>query len=383
MIMRKGEIRTPHFAHKHIDFDHGGETPLHYNTKILLFEFIQRSLTNKNPTFVTFECECSETHSINLLEDVTDVYLEKQVTEIYRPDISIYCGNTFKMAIEVIVTHDLEAEALSYLKQHDIPFLKINTTPELYSNLIQKYRTNTPELLELSNDVEIEGISILDYCNNNVRVTYYPNLKNIFPCFGYHNINESTTSSERDISEGSPFDRDFRAKIDDGILPCNTCKYFHTKLSPTEISCKNPLGKRNVFREWDHHLTPSIFKFDKYYKSGKKHREDGDYREIAKIIESHKSLEFFEYEVFDYVFSDCAGRYMKVYKNGEWIEPTRTEILMKQVFFRCGKHNGKSLEDVYKNDLGYLHWILLKRPDGIYFEEVIEVLDKMKNKGWI
>jgi hypothetical protein len=382
MILKKGEIRRPHFAHKHIEFDHGGETPLHYNTKVLLFDFIQSSLINKNPTFIQFECPCSEIHFINLLEDITDVYIEKQVTETYRPDISLYCENKLKMALEVIVTHDLESEALSYLKKHEIPFLKIRTTPKLYLSLLQKYMVNNYELMEISENIELEGVSTLDYCNNNIPVTYYPSLKNIFPCFGYESISESAESSDGAAIEGFTFDHDFRPKIDDGILPCNTCKYFQARLSTTLILCKNPLAKRNVFCKWDNHLTPSIFKLDKYYKSGKRHREEGTYREIIEHIKKYISvIDFFEYELFANCFSDFGGRYMKIYKNGEWVEPNTIELSMKQILFMCGKYDGRSLEYVYKNDREYLYWILFKRPNGIYFKEVIEALLQMRNEG--
>jgi hypothetical protein len=382
MILKKGEIRRPHFAHKHVEYDHGGETPLHYNTKILLFDFLQNSAINETPTFVQFKCSCSETHSINLLEHITDVYVEKQVTKIYRPDISLYSENKFKMALEIIVTHDLESEASSYLKKHEIPYLTIKATSHLYSALLQRYITNTLELLELSEDVEIEGIDTLDYCKNNVPVTYYPDLKNIFPCFGYENNDESSESSGWTGVDDFTFNHDFRGKIDDGILPCNTCKYFHTKVNPTLILCKNPLAKKNVFCEWDKHLTPTIFKFDKYYKSGKRHRENVNCIEFKEKIDKYRpALDFFEYERFAYCFSDSGGKYMKTFKNGKWVELNDSEILMKEVMFWHGKHEGKSLEYVYKNDLDYLLWILFKRPDGIYFKEVLEAVIQMRKDG--
>jgi hypothetical protein len=54
---------------------------------------------------------------------------------------------------------------------------------------------------------------------------------------------------------------------------------------------------------------------------------------------------------------------------------------MKEVMFWHGKHEGKSLEYVYKNDLDYLLWILFKRPDGIYFKEVLEAVIQMRKDG--
>ncbi len=232
--------------------------------------------------------------------------------------------------------------------------------------------------MELSNNVELEGISILDYCDKNISVEYYPNLKNIFPCFGYVSISKF---SNKDTDENSKFECTFRSKIDDDILPCDTCMYFHAKLCPTEILCKNPLAISNFFAEWDDYQTPSIFKFDEYFTSGKRYRQNGDYKEITKMSESHNSLEFFEYQVFDNYESGRSGRYMRVYKNGEWLKLTNTEIWMKETQFSCGKYRDQSLENVYKNDLGYLQWVLEKVSDSPNFKEVVDVLLQMRKEG--
>lgn len=159
-ILKKGQVRVPHFAHKNSEFDHAEESALHYNTKILLYYFLQNAILNNEPAFVQFECYCSKIHSIDILENIKSVYLEKQVNDVYKPDLSLYCENKFMLAIEVVVTHDLEKEALSYLEKHNVPYLKVIATPRLYSELLDTYFSKSPNLLSLSEDVEFFGVSI-------------------------------------------------------------------------------------------------------------------------------------------------------------------------------------------------------------------------------
>lgn len=384
MILKKGQVRVSHFAHKNAEFDHAEETALHYNTKVLLYDFLQNAVLNNEPVFVQFECHCSKIHSINILENIKSVYLEKQVSDVYRPDLSLYCENKFMLAIEVVVTHDLEKEALSYLEKHNVPYLKLITTPKLYSELLDKYFSKNPNLLSLSECVEFFGISILDYCKNNIPVTYYPKLNNIFPCFGYENISEDVKSNGFFCVDSYSFEHDFRGKIENKSLPCDTCKYMHSKPINNVIICKNPLAKKNVFCEWDYHLTPTIFKFDKYFKSGKRHRMDGDYKQtIEQINKLSNSMEFFEYQIFPYSLSDEGGKYMRVYKNGEWVEPNDIEIIMKDTIFCYGKHAWKTVEEVYNTDRQYLYWFLKNGSKGIYSKDILDTLMKMKQEKYL
>lgn len=199
MIFRRGEIRTPHFAHKHKDFDHEGESILHYNTKILLFDYIKKFISSNDPLYLQFECDCSQIHGINILDGVDNVYMEKNVNSIYRPDIALSREDEIKIVIEVVVTHDIEPEATAYLKNQNIPYIKILTTEKLYAQILEKYKKHDSCILILSENVELVGISTLDYCNNNIPVTYYPDLKNIFPCFGYNGARISGEKSTMEL----------------------------------------------------------------------------------------------------------------------------------------------------------------------------------------
>jgi hypothetical protein len=164
MVLKRGQVRTSHFAHKHAEFNHADESALHYNMKILLYDFLQKAVLNNEPAYAQFQCECSKVHNINILESIENIYIEKQVSDIYRPDISLYSRNEFKFAIEVVVTHDLEKEALAYLEKNKIPYLNIMANAQIYSQLLKNYFSRDYNLLFLSKDVELYGISIMDFC---------------------------------------------------------------------------------------------------------------------------------------------------------------------------------------------------------------------------
>lgn len=95
-------------------------------------------------------------------------------------------------------------------------------------------------------------------------------------------------------------------------------------------------------------------------------------------------MSFFEYEIVpQWLDGECGYRYMKDNENGEWTNPSTTKLMMKQEIFYCGKHEGQNLEYVYTHDKDYLYWILLKRPTGVYFDHIIDVLILMRNEGLI
>lgn len=140
-----------------------------------------------------------------------------------------------------------------------------------------------------------------------------------------------------------------------------------------------------MFAEWDDYETPTIFRLDKYYKSKKRHRENCTFIEAVEQIKKNRhATEFFEYEIVPICFSGMGGKYMRIWKGGEWSELDDTEILMKQIEFCGGKHDGQNIEYVYKTDKQYLYWILKERPHKMLFlDEIVRLLGEMKAKGFL
>lgn len=166
MIFRSGDIRAHHFAHKHKDFDHKGESILHYNTKLLLFDYIKKFVCNGDPLYVQFECEyCCGIHGINILDGIDAVYMEKGIGGICRPDISLFSGDDAIIALEVVVTHDVESHVMEYMRDNGIKCLKVFVDEKLYSILLERYCNYDPNILYWLSDVDIIGICTSDYCH--------------------------------------------------------------------------------------------------------------------------------------------------------------------------------------------------------------------------
>ncbi len=56
LILRRGKIKRPHFAHKTLSVNCTPETALHYKFKILLKEKIQQHLESKLPLDIQSNC---------------------------------------------------------------------------------------------------------------------------------------------------------------------------------------------------------------------------------------------------------------------------------------------------------------------------------------
>lgn len=121
LLLRKGQLKRPHFAHKALSVNCSPETALHYSFKILLTEKIQKHLDNKVPLEIEWHCQyCSEMHRGNLLKKAVQVKPEYNLG-ICQPDIVLLDGDgRIKVGIEVVVTHFPEQRVLDYYKLHQI-----------------------------------------------------------------------------------------------------------------------------------------------------------------------------------------------------------------------------------------------------------------------
>jgi len=134
MIPKRGTRRAYHFAHKNIEFDHKGESALHYNTKYLIGMYLQRCVSDD----LSFNIEYvsrrgSYMGSIDIMSDVQDVYIEKHIVPEYRPDMVAYDSKgQISFVVEIINTHDLSCVASDYVLNNKIPLIKIYTTDVLY-----------------------------------------------------------------------------------------------------------------------------------------------------------------------------------------------------------------------------------------------------------
>ncbi len=125
MLLKRGEIRIAHFAHKVVPETCSYETVLHSSFKHLLFQRISESLTQQISLLMFWNCsKCYEKHQGNLLKKARDVKLEHSFGTC-QPDLTLFDSNGNPIVfIEIVVTHQPEANVLAYCKAHKITLVK-------------------------------------------------------------------------------------------------------------------------------------------------------------------------------------------------------------------------------------------------------------------
>jgi hypothetical protein len=132
VIMRLGEIRTFHAAHRPEDFCSvtGSETAKHLNAKLHIYHQLlgNSSLIIKN--------RCSGDNSLNqclwdaekraeFIRDWDEVQVEYKIDQ-YKPDVVLLKEGKVIGAIEVYVSHSIEPEKENYLLTLSIPWIEVD-----------------------------------------------------------------------------------------------------------------------------------------------------------------------------------------------------------------------------------------------------------------
>lgn len=126
-IEQKKGAKRPHYAHKVKTPDCKPETVLHFGFKRLLSQRIQKHLDNEVPLPIKWQCTaCDRIHEGNLLKKAAHVKEEYYLGPC-RPDIALTTQNGSPVwAIEVVVTHRPEEQALSYYRKERIALARFD-----------------------------------------------------------------------------------------------------------------------------------------------------------------------------------------------------------------------------------------------------------------
>lgn len=120
-VLRKGQYRQPHFAHKTLSPNCNPETALHYGFKTLLHQKIQKHIEENSPLEIEWRCcVCEQIHTGNMLKKATWSEVEYDLGNC-RPDIALFGkdGNII-IAIKIIVTHKPEESTLKFYRENGI-----------------------------------------------------------------------------------------------------------------------------------------------------------------------------------------------------------------------------------------------------------------------
>ncbi len=121
VIFRKGEVRTPHFAHKK-SATCSLETVLHKSAKIFIREAVMRWRHEGHAAPMIYRtCEkCGMEQGIPL-QKVDDAVLEYQLGQ-YRIDVALLTGGKPVLGVEICVTHEVDEQKFKNL---GVPFIEL------------------------------------------------------------------------------------------------------------------------------------------------------------------------------------------------------------------------------------------------------------------
>ncbi|WP_198806965.1 competence protein CoiA family protein [Leptolyngbya sp. BL0902] len=130
-VQHRGSRKRPHFAHKVLSPNCTPETALHHGFKTLLFEKIQRHLVEGKPLPIAWDCpKCEGSHAGNLLKKAVSVAVEHSLGE-RQPDITLFDEHQRPVAaIEVVVSHAPEEEALAFYDANRIAVVTFKLTSD-------------------------------------------------------------------------------------------------------------------------------------------------------------------------------------------------------------------------------------------------------------
>jgi|GEM_PF-624552 len=121
VIFRKGEVRTPHFAHKK-SATCNLETVLHKSAKIFIRETVMKWLHDGFPAPMIYRtCEKCGTEQGIPLQKVDDAILEYQLGQ-YRVDVALLACGKPVLGVEIFVTHEVDEQKFKNL---EVPFIEL------------------------------------------------------------------------------------------------------------------------------------------------------------------------------------------------------------------------------------------------------------------
>ena len=152
MVVRQGAKRQWHFAHKPpSERCADPDKALHDAAVAMIVQGFHDALGQQSEYHLGCPCgECGKTVSRNIALPAARVEVEKSIVAGTRSDLVVTQTGRNPVAIEVVVTHDLEPEAHEAYMQSGVPVLKVrptwDTVTELQSRVITNDTLNVPPI---------------------------------------------------------------------------------------------------------------------------------------------------------------------------------------------------------------------------------------------
>ncbi len=127
MVVRKGKVRQPHFAHKQEGLCAEPDDVLHKTVQFLTVQAINDAVSCEQEYCLGYPCpDCKRDRSRDISPEVVEVKTERTVVKGTRSDIVVYRAGKPPVIIEVVVNHDLEPTTRDLYEDSGIPVFLIH-----------------------------------------------------------------------------------------------------------------------------------------------------------------------------------------------------------------------------------------------------------------
>ena len=127
MVIRRGHIRRPHFAHKAGGGRCKKDHTLHEAAKAFICQGFRHAITAGGEYQVGYPCERCETPiSVNVAIEGASIASERVVVQGTRSDLVIFQPDgSPRVIIEIVVTHDLESDTKQRYEETNYPVVTV------------------------------------------------------------------------------------------------------------------------------------------------------------------------------------------------------------------------------------------------------------------
>ena len=137
MVLRRGHIRRPHFAHKAGFVRCQKDHTLHEAAKAFICQGFRHAMTAGGEYQVGYPCERCETPiNVNVASEGASIASERVVVQGTRADLVVFQPDgSPRVIIEIVVTHDLERDTKQRYEKTNYPVVTVkpswDTLPDL------------------------------------------------------------------------------------------------------------------------------------------------------------------------------------------------------------------------------------------------------------
>lgn len=141
MVVHKGPKLQHHFQHLADTTEARNcqpESAIHKAGKRILKEKISQALIENTPVYFVSKCPtCLKDNQVNIIPFGDMILEETNLPDSrFRPDLTLYSGNTPKLAIEIVKTNAISQEKAKYLAEIQLPafVIEVDVSDDLMSN---------------------------------------------------------------------------------------------------------------------------------------------------------------------------------------------------------------------------------------------------------